>query len=60
MVTLTVQQYEAMVRSNLVDPNTYYFTYEQEESETWGFGDKFPVILTGEWTFGETFPVILN
>lgn len=43
MVTLTVEQYEALVRANLVDPNTYYFTYEDD---IWTFGGTFPIKLT--------------
>lgn len=43
MVTLTVAQYDSLVRANLVDPNTYYFTYEDD---TWTFGGTFPIKLT--------------
>ena len=58
MVTLTTAQYEALVRTNMVDKNTYYFTYEET---TWGFGDKFPVTLTGGDTSDSigTFPINL-
>lgn len=58
LVTLTVQQYEALVRNNLVDPNTYYFTYEET---TWGFGDQFPIVLTDGSTPDSigTFPINL-
>jgi hypothetical protein len=63
MITLTVAQYEALVASNLVNENTYYFTYEEEEQQTtWGFGDKFPVILTDGSTPDSigTFPITLS
>lgn len=43
MITLTVDQYESLVRANLVDENTYYFTYEDD---TWTFGETFPIKLT--------------
>jgi len=43
MVTLTVDQYDSLVRANLVDENTYYFTYEDN---TWTFGGTFPITLT--------------
>lgn len=58
MITLTTAQYEALVRTNMVDANTYYFTYEET---TWGFGDKFPVTLTGGDTSDSigTFPINL-
>lgn len=58
MITLTTAQYEALVRTNMVDKNTYYFTYEET---TWGFGDKFPVTLTGGDTSDSigTFPINL-
>lgn len=58
-VTITKEQYQALVRDNIVDPNTYYFTYE-EESE-WGFGNKFPITFSGEVTesIGE-FPITLT
>lgn len=45
MVTLTTQQYQNLVEIGAVDKDIYYFTYEGEEN-TWGFGDRFPVILT--------------
>ena len=59
MVTLTTDQYQALVDSNLVDENTYYFTYEET---TWGFGDQFPIILTEGSTPDSigTFPITLN
>ena len=64
MVTLTTGQYERLVERNLVQPDTYYFTYEGEaETETWGFGDQFPVILTdinNSWGFGDKFPIVLT
>lgn len=62
MITLTVTQYEALVANNLVNENTYYFTYEEEETTTWGFGDKFPVILTDGSTPDSigTFPITLS
>jgi len=58
MITLTTAQYEALVRANMVNENTYYFTYEET---TWGFGDKFPVTLTGGDTSDSigTFPINL-
>ena len=43
MVTLTESQYEALVANNLVDQDTYYFTYEDD---TWTFGGTFPIKLT--------------
>lgn len=43
MVTLTVDQYDSLVRANLVDENTYYFTYEDN---IWTFGGTFPITLT--------------
>lgn len=64
MVTLTTGQYERLVERNLVQPDTYYFTYEGEaETETWGFGDQFPIILTdtnNSWGFGDKFPIVLT
>ena len=60
-ITISVSQYQLLVDNNLVDPNIYYFTYEDEENG-WVFGDKFPVILSEEttWGFGDRFPVILT
>lgn len=62
MVTLTVEQYQTLVDNNLVRENTYYFTYEEEEATTWGFGDQFPIILTDGSTPDSigTFPITLN
>lgn len=45
MITLTTAQYEALVRADMVDANTYYFTYEGEET-TWTFGGTFPITLS--------------
>jgi len=59
MVTLSASQYQVLVNSNLVDSNTYYFTYEDEEETTsWTFGNTFPVILAGDG-LGE-FPIALT
>ena len=62
-VMMTTAQYRALVESDQVDNNTYYFTYEGEEEETttWGFGDQFPITLTEGTTsdsIGE-FPINL-
>ena len=60
MVTLTTLEYQHLVDNNLVDLNTYYFTYEDEEETTtnWTFGGTFPVILGGSG-LGE-FPITLT
>jgi hypothetical protein len=48
-----------LVDNNLVDPNIYYFTYEdEEETISWTFGNTFPVILAGDG-LGE-FPIALT
>ena len=62
MVTLTKTRYDSLVEQELIDPETYYFTYEGKEpsGETWHFGDHFPIILTGTWEFGGTFPITLS
>lgn len=63
MITLTADQYEYLVRNNLIDSNTYYFTYEGKDEpagETWQFGGTFPITLTDNWTFGGTFPIRLK
>ena len=61
MVTLTQGQYQDLVDNNLVDRNTYYFTYEgMPESDEWHFGDPFPIIFTETWEFGGTFPITLS
>lgn len=62
MVTLTKTRYDSLVEQELIDPETYYFTYEGEEpsGETWHFGDHFPIILTDTWEFGGTFPITLS
>lgn len=59
MITLTTTQYEALVRANMVNENTYYFTYEET---TWGFGDRFPVTFTDGDTSDSigTFPINLE
>lgn len=60
MVTLSESQYQTLVNSNLIDNNAYYFIHEEEET-TWGFGDKFPIILTDGSTPDNigTFPINL-
>lgn len=63
MVTLTVEQYQALVDANLVQEDTYYFTYEGEpETTEWHFGDQFPIILTDGSTPDSigTFPINLT
>ena len=62
MVTLTKTRYDSLVEQELIDPETYYFTYEGEEpsKNTWHFGDPFPITLTDNWTFGGTFPIRLK
>lgn len=59
MITLSTDEYAALVAADLVDENTYYFTYEKT---TWGFGDQFPIILTDGSTPDSigTFPITLN
>lgn len=59
MITLTTAQYEALVKANAIDQNTYYFTYEET---TWGFGDRFPVTFTDGDTSDSigTFPINLE
>ena len=59
MITLSTDEYSALVAADLVDENTYYFTYEKT---TWGFGDQFPIILTDGSTPDSigTFPITLN
>ena len=45
----------------MVNPNTYYFTYEEEPEVTWGFGGNFPITLSGDdWKFGDNFPITLT
>lgn len=58
MVTLTTQQYQALVDNNLIDENTYYFTYEGEETTNWTFGGTFPITLSGDGV--GTFPITLT
>lgn len=63
MVTLSASAYQYLVDNNLVDRNTYYFTYEGEDepsTDTWHFGDQFPIVLTDNWAFGGTFPITLR
>lgn len=63
MVTLSEEEYQALVAADEVDPNTYYFTYnaaDYPEHTTWTFGDKFPITFTEQWAFGGTFPIILQ
>jgi hypothetical protein len=44
MVTLSTRSYQQLVDNDLVDPDTYYFTYEVE-NESLGLG-MFPINLT--------------
>lgn len=62
MITCTTEEYEALVANNMVNENAYYFTYEREKQTTWGFGDKFPVILIDGSTPDSigTFPITLQ
>ena len=63
MVTLSASAYQNLVDNNLVDRNTYYFTYEGEdvpEGDTWQFGGTFPIVFTETWAFGGTFPITLK
>ena len=63
MVTLSASAYQYLVENNLVDRNTYYFTYEGEDEpsgDTWHFGDALPIVLTDNWAFGGTFPITLR
>ena len=63
MVILSASAYQYLVDNNLVDRNTYYFTYEGEDEpsgDTWHFGDAFPIVLTDNWAFGGTFPITLR
>ena len=41
MVTLSASDYQDLVDLNLVETDTYYFTYED-----WTFGDTFPTTLS--------------
>ena len=43
MVALSVSAYQNLIDLDLVEPDTYYFTYEDEN---WTFGDNFPITLT--------------
>lgn len=62
IVTIPQAEYDLLVEKGLVDPNTYYFTYEQEipSGNTWHFGEGFPIVLTDNWAFGGTFPITLT
>lgn len=62
LITMSKARYDRLVERQLVDPNTYYFTYEQEtpSGNTWHFGDEFPIVLTDTWEFGGTFPITLS
>ena len=63
MVTLSASAYQYLVDNNLVDRNTYYFTYEGEDEpsgDTWHFGDAFTIVLTDNWAFGGKFPITLR
>lgn len=54
---------EAYDRLSSYDPNTIYFITEQEieyPTNTWVFGNSFPITFRDTWTFGKTFPVTLN
>lgn len=44
LVTLTTQEYQNLVDSNLVRSDTYYFTYNSDVIK-WVFGGKFPITL---------------
>ena len=66
MVTLREEEYQGLVAANAVDPNTYYFTYEEDipENTSWHFGDTFPITFTDNttnntdtWKFGDEFPI---
>lgn len=59
MVTLSESKYQWLASLNAINPNTYYFTYEGEETNNnWTFGGTFPIIL-GEDNMG-TFPITLT
>lgn len=42
--------------------DTVYLVLEDEEhiNTSWKFGDKLPIILSGNWKFGDGLPIILN
>lgn len=58
LVTLSASAYQAMVAAGTVDQSTYYFTYEDEDTE-WGFGGMFPIIFSDSNSLG-TFPIRLT
>lgn len=58
LVTLSASAYQAMVAAGTVDQGTYYFTYEDEDTE-WGFGGMFPIIFSDSNSLG-TFPIRLT
>lgn len=63
MVTLSEEEYQALVDADEVDLNTYYFTYnaaDYPEHTTWTFGGTFPITFTEQWAFGGTFPINLQ
>ena len=61
-VTLSDEEYQVLVETDLVDPDTYYFTYSAADyPSTWTFGNRFPITFTEQqWTFGGTFPITLQ
>lgn len=60
-VTISSAGYDALVQSGQIQYDAIYFVYEGEESTTWGFGDRFPIILTEGNTPNSigTFPITL-
>lgn len=58
MVTLSARAYQLLVDANAVDPNTYYFTYEGDDIQSWTFGGTFPITFGSEST--GTFPITLT
>lgn len=61
-VTISSAGYDALVQSGQIQYDAIYFVYEGEESTTWGFGDRFPIILTDGNTPNSigTFPITLT
>lgn len=58
MVTLSTRAYQLLVDANAVDPDTYYFTYEGDDIQSWTFGDTFPITFGSE--SAGTFPITLT
>lgn len=59
LLYLSEAEYQSLVKKGKVDPNTIYFI--GEGPKVWGFGDSFPVVLSGDsdnWKFGNAFPVV--